>query len=480
MEEKKTTTTTRGGGVKLGDLNDFISPSQACIKPVETRKDGKAAKISIEPDGSYAQMMEDGSKQQLEKAKISLDDCLACSGCVTSAETVLIELQNHKELEKVLKAKDSSKIVCACISQQSLASLAVRYSLTMQEVCGYLSGFLKSLGVDYVFDVSLARSISLQESAMEFAAMLKKKDKVTPVIASSCPGWICYAEKTHTEVLKYISKVKSPQQIAGSLAKATCSQAHGIAPADVYVVSIMPCFDKKLEASRKDFEDETTRTKDVDCVIVSSEVEAMLDERNTTLSSFEPSPLNDLLDVKGNEPMDVISHVGTPSGGYLHHVVAHAAKDVFGVGIDPSVDITLTSGRRGVDFQEYILNIDGEVKLSAAKVYGFKGIQTIVKRIKKNKCSYDYIEIMACPKGCNNGGGQIRRNPQSQFSGEKEYLQAVEEKYFSLKGIVAWEDERVGKVEEWLSTQENLNPSNLFHTQYHAVEKTIIPQFETW
>eukprot|EP00055_Hartaetosiga_balthica_P008713 m.33319 g.33319 ORF g.33319 m.33319 type:complete len:494 (+) comp6442_c0_seq1:72-1553(+) len=492
--EKRADSQRRGhdGGVKLGDLNDFINPSQACIKPVQTRKDGKAAKISIEADGSYAELLKDGSKQQLEKATITLNDCLACSGCVTSAETVLIEMQNHKELEKILNNKDG-QIICACMSQQSYASLAVRYSLTAEDASRHLCGFLKSLGVDFVFDTSLARSIALQESASEFAACLRKKkagneDEETeetptlPIIASSCPGWICYAEKTHPDILHHISKVKSPQQISGSLIKNLCSSASNKSVKDVYVVSIMPCYDKKLEASRKDFFSEQTRTKDVDCVIVSSEIETMLCEREKELSSFEQVPLDNLLNIGGEENhSNIFGHVGTPSGGYLHHIVSHAASELFSMDVDPRKDIHLVSGRRGVDFQEFTLtNANGETCLIVAKVYGFKGIQTIVKRIKKGKCKYDYIEIMACPKGCNNGGGQIKRKEGSAFADDNALIEAVDSAYFSIRGIVAWDDDRVGRVEKNLLEDMGIDRKTLFYTSYHAVEKSVVPEFETW
>ncbi|KAJ7306105.1 hypothetical protein JRQ81_010471 [Phrynocephalus forsythii] len=121
------------GVLQLTDLDDFIGPSQECIKPIKVdKRPGKAAaKIRIEDDGSYFQVDEDGASQKLEKAKITLNDCLACSGCITSAESILITQQSHEELAKVLRANQaldsaSRKLVVASVSPQSRANLSLR------------------------------------------------------------------------------------------------------------------------------------------------------------------------------------------------------------------------------------------------------------------------------------------------------------------------------------------------------------------
>lgn len=106
--------------------------------------------------------------------------------------------------------------------------------------------FRTSFGCEHVFDASFSRDISLIESAKEFVT--KKKNNSTPVLASSCPGWVCYAEKKHgEEVIPYMSTAKSPQQIMGSIVKKHLCKSLKISPENIYHVAIMPCFDKKLE-----------------------------------------------------------------------------------------------------------------------------------------------------------------------------------------------------------------------------------------
>ena len=104
------------------------------------------------------------------------------------------------------------------------------------------------------------------------------------MLTSACPGWICYAEKTHGNfILPYISKVKSPQTVMGTLVKNKMSQKYGVTPDRIYHMTVMPCFDKKLEASREDFYNDVYKSRDVDLVITSLEIEGMLQEKEKNI-----------------------------------------------------------------------------------------------------------------------------------------------------------------------------------------------------
>lgn len=169
------------------------------------------------------------------------------------------------------------------VSQQSILSLAHKYGTTnAEETAKQLTGYLKRLGADLVLDTRIADDLALIESRNEFVERYKTElidnaggaKGVTPslpMLSSSCPGWVCYAEKTHgTFILPYISTTRSPQQIMGVLVKQYLAQKLGVSAERIYHVSVMPCYDKKLEASREDFFDEANNSKDVDCVITSS------------------------------------------------------------------------------------------------------------------------------------------------------------------------------------------------------------------
>eukprot|EP00730_Choanoeca_flexa_P017927 TRINITY_DN8687_c0_g1_i2.p1 TRINITY_DN8687_c0_g1~~TRINITY_DN8687_c0_g1_i2.p1 ORF type:complete len:476 (+),score=90.18 TRINITY_DN8687_c0_g1_i2:144-1571(+) len=470
--------------VKLADLNDFINPSQVCIKPVEIQvpeDDGsKPARIEIEPDGSYIQVTNDGKKTKLQKASITLNDCLACSGCITSAESILIEMQNHAELKKTLLEKqETGLVVAACIAQQSYSSLAAKHGISALDACGKIVTYLKKLGADYVFDASLGRSIALRQCTSEFRHR-KLNGGVLPVLTSACPGWICYAEKSHGDVvLPYISTVKSPQQIMGSLIKRRICQHHSIEPSKIYVVSIMPCYDKKLEASRSDFYSDVYRTKDVDVVIATNELEVMLTEDSVDIQALSPTPLDSLVSLGETEAP--LSHHGSGSGGYLHHVYSHTIEE-------PAEETSVPlKTKRDIDFQEAGVDASSLGKVNFALANGFKSIQNIVRRIKRRKCPYDYVEIMACPRGCNNGGGQLKDESASVAPGsDSDMLARTQAAYDTIQAISPEADQRVEAIYRHLKmplpdpNTVTEAERQLFHTGYHAVESTLAPQLETW
>lgn len=226
--------------------------------------------------------------EKLEKVEITLADCLACSGCITSAESVLVSQQNQQELYRIFKDKKnqqgiSIQLIVVSLSVQPILSLAERYNLEPEDTALRLSGYFRKLGADIILDMTVADDLALLESGKEFIKRYnnyqknlnnkeKGKEKEIPMLASSCPGWICYAEKTHGNfILPYISNTKSPQQIMGSLVKYHLSQLKKISPENIYHVTLMPCYDKKLEAYRDDFLNKSINSRDVDCVITSSE-----------------------------------------------------------------------------------------------------------------------------------------------------------------------------------------------------------------
>ncbi|KAG7222842.1 hypothetical protein INR49_016052, partial [Caranx melampygus] len=396
------------GVLQLTDLDDFITPSQECVKPVKVeKKQGKSvAKIQIEDDGSYVQVNQDGAKKKLEKAKITLNDCLACSGCITSAESVLITQQSHEELFKVLRNNKvregyanatEQKVVVVSVSPQSRASLAAHFNLSSSETGRRLTSYFKSIGVHHVFDTGFSRTFSLLESQREFVERLQRKEqdsKALPMLTSACPGWICYAEKTHGEfILPYISTTRSPQQMMGSLVKGYFAEQQGLSPQQIYHVAVMPCFDKKLEASRSDFYLNEAETREVDCVITSGEVQKMLEEENVSLNDVEPAAPDSMFSSVCGD--DFLSHAGSGSGGYLHHVFTYAAKHLFGEEVKELKYKTL----RNKDFQEVTLEKDGVVLLSFASTYGFRNIQNLVQKLKRGKMTYHFVEVMACPSG---------------------------------------------------------------------------------
>ncbi|KAF7119299.1 hypothetical protein RHSIM_Rhsim13G0142900 [Rhododendron simsii] len=439
---------------------------------------------------------------QTDPVKISLKDCLACrcslslslgfaSGCITSAETVMLEKQS---LDEFLSNIDKGKTVIVSLSPQSRASLAVYFGLSPLQVFKKLTTFLKSLGVKAVFDTSCSRDLSLIESCNEFISRYKqihssddgKCKSSLPVIASACPGWICYAEKTlGSYILPYISSVKSPQQTMGAILKHHICHKLGIRSDEVYHVTVMPCYDKKLEAARDDFvfevqsqgethENAGLKISEVDSVLTSGEVLDLLKSQSVDFEALEESPLDKLLTNINEEGFLYGVHGG--SGGYAETILRHAAKTLFGKEITGPLDFKII---KNSDFREVCLVVEGETVLKFALCYGFRNLQNIVRKIKIGKCDYHFIEVMACPSGCLNGGGQIKRKPGQS---PKDFIQSLETAYMD-DVLVAdpFENPLIKSLyDEWLDQPGSEKAKKRMHTEYHPVVKSITAQLQNW
>lgn len=530
--------------------------------------------------------------ENLPPAQISLTDCLACSGCVTSAEAVLISLQSHAEVLNTLDAypeiplaqeqhgttlagtenSGEGKIFIASVSPQVRAGLAATYGLSEKEA-GYMidqflrgpqglrSGGKHGSGFTWVVDTNVMREAVLvltadevSESIAEGAPAADQPELALPkrpILSSACPGWICYAEKTHPFVLPHLSRLKSPQALSGTFLKSVLSKSLGVPPSRIWHLAIMPCFDKKLEASREELTDVSWQpanaqngsevhqpVRDVDCVITTRELLSLAASRGLFLPSLPLRPLSHIhtppLPVKALDSFissktssaDQDLETGT-SGGYLYHVLkTFQARN-------PGSEILANRGRNA-DVVEYVLNSqDGQPILKAARYYGFRNIQNLVRKLKPARSSrmpgaklvqagrrqpvsrnatsggsgpdYAYVEVMACPGGCTNGGGQMRVEDAREAAGQtpvgtledgvaskpspheqRAWLARVDEAYFSMESDTEFDStdelhklsmsEKEARVHEALrcwSDYMGTPLSKLVYTTYRKVESDV-------
>ena len=484
------------------DLNDFISPGVACIKPIET-----LPKQHPEPTDTYEVAKEGQLSEDHKPAQISLTDCLACSGCVTSAEAVLVSLQSHAEVLNTLDTE--GKLFVASVSPQVRASIAATYRVTeleagcmINQLLGGSQGLAKGgkFGnyFQWIVDTNAMREASLvlgSEESVKSSSAASDAPK-RPILSSACPGWICYAEKTHPHVLPHLSRLKSPQALTGTLLKTVLSKCLNILPDQIWHLSVMPCFDKKLEASREELTDihwggssaeyNMPPVRDVDCVITSRELLMLADTRgisfpsmprkpfaskpfpDPTLDTFLfPSSLSQFQRYHPHRRQHQRPEAGT-SGGYLHHILQTQLS------LHPNSSLTTTRGRNA-DVIEYAVTSTSspEPIFKAARYYGFRNIQNLVRKLKPPKKSrmpgartmaskaagggsvagldYAYVEVMACPGGCTNGGGQIKVDdlPEQQAgkaSSQKEWLGKVDEAYYSMSSDESGQEDEQGDL----------------------------------
>lgn len=213
---------------------------------------------------------------------ISLNDCLACSGCVTSAETVLLQAQSVEALTSRLQDRAGPTVVVS-LSPQSICSLAVAVGVPAPLLERRLAAALRGLGAASVLSTSPARDVVLAAVAAE-AVDSWRSGATRPLLSSACPGWICYAEKTHGAwILPHLSAVRSPQALTAALVKGRWAAERGLARSDVFHCTVMPCFDKKLEASRDDFASDGV--PDTDCVLATTEVAELMAQAGIDLAA---------------------------------------------------------------------------------------------------------------------------------------------------------------------------------------------------
>ncbi|RKP32608.1 iron hydrogenase [Metschnikowia bicuspidata] len=517
------------------DLNDFIKPGAACIKPLEQPAVQTAGEVEIQIDEN-GQPLEiskiDGKISALVPAQISLSDCLACSGCITSAEEVLVAQHSHEQFLRTLRY--ASKTFVVSISHQSRVSLAHAYGCSLSHMDRLLIAFFKNqLGFAYVVGTALGRKLLLLEEALR---MLRKKTAALsactphkPVLSSICPGWVLYAEKTHPHVLPYISQVKSTQQITGTLLKELTACELGCSRSDIYHLSIMPCFDKKLESARTEQDD--LGSPDVDCVLTAKELVQLVNASEYELfpqkDSGEPTgetkQMSDLYAscAPQNWPFkDLLwsNDSGSESGGYGFSYIQAMKEHLLRT--DPSYAAekfaVVTVEGKNSDVYELRLTYDGQKLASAAVVNGFRNIQNLVRKLKPtaapstkanslalrrrarvgvrvsasplpvpedpaDSSKADYVEVMACPSGCINGGGQIAR---PQTTPEKEWLAEAKALYWQVSPVdVIGDTDLADRLTGWVTAffkQSGISRTRLYDSHFNEVEKPTDPAAMTF
>lgn len=512
------------------DLNDFISPGLACIKPVETlpppeESDAGEVEIQIDDNGNPLEISKiDKKASALSPAQISLADCLACSGCITSAEEVLVAQHSHDQLLKALR--DGHRTFVASISHQSRASLANAFGYTIDQMDRMLCDFFVNvLGFKYVVGTALGRKLSLLQESQQMIKRKQDSAQAGPVLSSVCPGWVLYAEKTHPYVLPYMSSVKSPQQITGCILKTLAAQELQVLRDQIYHLSIMPCFDKKLESARPEQTDVDATTPDVDCVLTAKELINLVEESEFLL--IPKSGIDRLLNTDLNSvyqscapecwPFKELSWAndsGSQSGGYAYNYLQVTKNHL--VATNPEIsesqfEVVTVEGRNSDIYEMRLMRGDTKVA-SAAVINGFRNIQNLVRKLKPtpggkttktnplaarrrarvakstssspapeeaadaSKC--DYVEIMACPSGCINGGGQISASSQAQ---EKEWLDEVKEVYNQIHMVDLSSTDHIELAEElqkWslqFCAEAAIPEQRLFATYFNEVEKPTDP-----
>lgn len=327
-------------------------------------------------------------------------NCTFCGQCVAVCPTgALTEVNNTSKVWNALNNEKKTVIVQTAPAVR--AALGEEFGLEPgTAVTGKMAAALRSLGFDKVFDTDFAADLTIMEEASELIHRLEHGGTL-PMLTSCCPGWINFFEHQFSDLLDIPSSCKSPQQMFGAIAKTYFAEKMGIDPKNLIVVSVMPCLAKKYEAARPEMS--TNGIPDVDLVISTRELAKMIKEAGIDFNSLDEENFDNPL----GESTGAGVIFGT-TGGVMEAALRTAYEWVTG---EELADVEFGNVRGAEGIREATISIKNtDVKVAIAS--GLGNARTLLEKIREGKEHYHMIEIMACPGGCIDGGGQpyIRGN----------------------------------------------------------------------
>ncbi len=320
--------------------------------------------------------------------------CISCGQCIVNCPTGAIVEKD--DTDKVLAAiNDPDKFVIVNTAPSIRATLGEAFGMHIgTNVEGKMVAALRRLGFDKVFDTDFAADLTIIEEANELVERIQNGG-VLPMITSCSPGWIKYCEHYYPDQIPHLSTCKSPQQMFGATMKTYYAEKMGIDPANMVVVGIMPCTAKKFETKRDN--QAASGYPDVDIAITTRELARMIENAGIF---FRHLP-----DEQFDSPFGESTGAGTifgASGGVMEAALRTAVEKLTGKELE-SVDFTEVRGMQGVKEAEYDV---GGKKVKVAVASGTKNAKVLMDKVKAGNSDYLFIEIMGCPGGCINGGGQ--------------------------------------------------------------------------
>ena len=320
--------------------------------------------------------------------------CVSCGQCIAVCPTgALYEKDNTTEIFEVLA--DPSKHVIVQTAPAVRAALGECFGMPIgTNVEGKMIAALRKLGFAKVFDTNFAADLTIMEEANEFLDRFKNGGKL-PLITSCSPGWVKYCEHYYPDMIENLSSCKSPQQMFGAIAKTYYAEKMGLDPKDIVMVSVMPCTAKKFEIGRDD--EDAAGVPDVDYAITTKELASMIERACIKFTS--------LPDEEFDMPLGMSSGAGVifgATGGVMEAALRTAVEKLTGEEL-PSLDFMEVRGVKGI--KEATYNVAG-TDIKVAVVSGLANARELLNKVKSGEADYHFIEVMGCPGGCVNGGGQ--------------------------------------------------------------------------
>lgn len=323
--------------------------------------------------------------------------CVNCGQCINVCPVGAI--YEKSDIEKVWSAiNDPDKYVVVQTAPAVRVSIGEAFGMPLgSRTTGKMVSALKKLGFDKVFDTDTAADLTIMEEGTELLQRMQNGGKL-PLITSCSPGWIKFCEHNYPDFLDNLSSCKSPHEMFGAVLKTYYAKKMNIEPEKIVVVSIMPCTAKKFEAGRPELS--AAGYPDVDYVLTTRELAQMIDEAGIDFVNLEDETFDD--------PIGDASGAGVifgATGGVMEAALRTVADILSGESLpEDKIEYTEVRGVQGI--KEAQIEVAGKV-IRACVVHGLGNARKVLDRIRAGEAEYDFIEIMACPGGCVNGGGQI-------------------------------------------------------------------------
>ena len=328
--------------------------------------------------------------------ELKLDEvaCVACGQCITVCPTgALTEVDDTQKVWDALA--DKTKHVIVHTAPSIRATLGECFGMPVGTlVTGKMVAALKRLGFAGVYDTNVSADLTIMEEANELLERVNHGGKL-PLITSCSPGWVKFCEHYYPDMLENVSSCKSPQQMFGAVAKTWYAEKMGIDPKDIFVVSIMPCTAKKFEIHR-DGQD-AAGYPDTDVSLTTRELAKMIKRAGLNFA--------ELPDEEFDAPFGIGSGAGTifgTTGGVMEAALRTAVETITGKTAE-NIEFTDVRGTEGIKEAEYDIN---GLKVKVAVASGLVNARKVLDMVKSGEKDYTFIEIMGCPGGCVNGGGQ--------------------------------------------------------------------------
>ncbi|MGN0442284.1 MAG: NADH-dependent [FeFe] hydrogenase, group A6 [Acutalibacteraceae bacterium] len=395
-------------------------------------------------------------------ADLNSTSCVSCGQCTAVCPTGALVEKDQTQL--VFDAiDDPDKFVVVQTAPAIRATLGECFDMPIgTNVKGKMVTALKMLGFDKVFDTDFGADLTIMEEANEFIERVQNGGTL-PMITSCSPGWVKFCEYYYPELLPNLSSCKSPQQMTGAMIKTYYAQKENIDPANIVVVSIMPCTAKKFEVDRDD--QNAAGVPDVDIALTTRELARMIKAQQIQFTKLPDSDFDPALGITTGA-----GAIFGATGGVMEAALRTAADTLTGQSLE-EIDYKEVRGTEGI--KEATYNVAGiDVKVAVAS--GLRNAAAVLDKVKSGEADYQFIEIMCCPGGCVNGGGQpIQPASVRNFTDLKaERAKALYEEDLNLPLRKSHDSPIIKQVyEEFLEKPGSHKAHEILHTTYVARKK---------